>query len=149
MVLRKTRPGKDKLKRKWEGPFEIVDYDEKMRGYKLKEVVGGGRVLKTVCPIERLKVCTEAFSTEEEDGVRYEVDRVTDHGEFEGGSMLYRVKWSGYKELTWEPGCNLEDRTIKDYWITKGETFGYADEMARKAREQEKEVRRKKANTSS
>ena len=48
-------------------------------------------------------------------------------------------------------GCNgnLEDRTIKDYWITKGETFGYADEMARKAREQEKEVRRKKANTSS
>ena len=62
LVLRKIVAKKDKLKRKWEGLFEVVEYDKERRGYKLKEVLGGGRVLKGWCPIEQLKVCTDAWT---------------------------------------------------------------------------------------
>ena len=47
-MLRKIVAKKDKLKRKWEGLFEVVEYDKERRGYKLKEVLGGGRVLKVI-----------------------------------------------------------------------------------------------------
>ena len=133
LVLRKVIPGKHVEKKKWEGPYEIVEFDKKKEGYKLKEVLGRQRLIKNLCPIERLKECTDAFSAEEEDGVRYEVDKLTSHGEAEDGSMMYRVKWTGYKKLTWEPGSMLENRTIQDYWISKGKTFGYAMQMAKRA----------------
>ena len=94
LVLREKAVKKDKMSPRWEGPFVVVSYDEGNRGYKLKEVFGKQRLVKGLCQIERLKIVDAAFSEEEDDGLRYEVEKIVSHGKIEG-EMHYKTKWVG------------------------------------------------------
>jgi len=45
------------------------------------------------------------------DNNEFVLESILDHGEDEGGNMLWKIRWSGYDETedTWEPFDNLKD----------------------------------------
>ena len=141
LVLKRVAP-KRGGSRKWEGPYEIVEFEKKKRGYKLKEVLGKKRLLKGHVPIERLKECTEAFSLEEDDGLRYEVEFIKSHGKADDGTFVYLVKWKDYddKESTWEKAWALENKTILEYWMDQDKSLEYARARVKEVRDMEKEL---------
>jgi hypothetical protein len=60
----------------------------------------------------------EKKEEEEEDDQtqEYDVDEILDHKQV-GSEIHYYVKWTGYKEKTWEPQDNFNDRAVIDrYW---------------------------------
>ena len=110
-IMKKTKMGE-----RWEGPFEVIEYNEDSGGYKIRE--RAGKVLKDTYPIEYLWLIDKCF--EEEDRLAtYEIEKVLDHrGNLE--NREYLVKWKDYKKNTWvkqerfnTTGC------ITDYWKSK------------------------------
>ena len=116
LVLREKAVKKDKMSPRWEGPFVVVSYDEGKKGYKLKEAFGKERLVTSLCPIERLKIVDVAFSEEEDDGLRYEVDKIVSHGKIEG-EMHYKMKWVGFEDMTWEPRKHFDKGVVYEYWL--------------------------------
>ena len=104
LVLRKIqRPKKGQLDETWEGPFKVMEVDEEVGGYKLREA-GDKRVVDGLVPIKHLRLVEEVLDESEE--VTYEVEKILDH---RGGTheRLYKVKWKGHKTVTWEPPSNF------------------------------------------
>ena len=124
LVLRKIqRPKKGQLDETWEGPFKVMEVDEEVGGYKLREA-GDKRVVDGLVPIEHLRLVEEVLDESEE--VTYEVEKILDH---RGGTheRLYKVKWKGHKTVTWEPPSNFNSKEcIQDYWRMREKGKGRA-----------------------
>ena len=124
LVLRKIqRPKKGQLDETWEGPFKVMEVDEEVGGYKLREA-GDKRVVDGLVPIEHLRLVEEVLDESEE--VTYEVEKILDH---RGGTheRLYKVKWKGHKTVTWEPPSNFNlKKCIQDYWRMREKGKGRA-----------------------
>ena len=124
LVLRKIqRPKKGQLDETWEGPFKVMEVDEEVGGYKLREV-GDKRVVDGLVPIEHLRLVEEVLDESEE--VTYEVEKILDH---RGGTheRLYKVKWKGHKTVAWEPPSNFNSKEcIQDYWRMREKGKGRA-----------------------
>jgi hypothetical protein len=52
------------------------------------------------------------------------VERIVDAAMDEGGSILYRIRWLGYKDFedTWQGEESIPNQFIRRYWKTKGLT---------------------------
>ena len=124
LVLRKIqRPKKGQLDETWEGPFKVMEVDEEVGGYKLREA-GDKRVVDGLVPIKHLRLVEEVLDESEE--VTYEVEKILDH---RGGmhERLYKVKWKGHKTVTWEPPSNFNlKECIQDYWRMREKGKGRA-----------------------
>ena len=132
LVLRKIqRPKKGQLDETWEGPFKVMEVDEEVGGYKLREA-GDKRVVDGLVPIEHLRLVEEVLDESEE--VTYEVEKILDH---RGGTheRLYKVKWKGHKTVTWEPPSNFNSKEcIQDYWRMREKGKGRAVPARRSSR---------------
>ena len=131
LVLKLAPRMRGKMLNRWEGPFKVTSYDEKLGGYHLVELTGKKREVKGAVPLEKLKVVDEAFSEEEEDGIEYEVEEILRHGEGDDGEMLYKVKWRGYDETSWETADKFSKNVIIKYWQREGKSLKYGKEMAK------------------
>jgi hypothetical protein len=103
----------DKLSPRYEGPYTVV---QRTTGgsYVLRD--GTGELLQRNFAPSQLKLVLDDY----DDTVAYEVEKIVDHRDLPGEGIEYRVKWKGFKELTWEPQKNfIERKCISDYWKTR------------------------------
>jgi len=104
----------DKLAPRYEGPYTVV---RRTTGgsYVVKD--GTGEELGRNFAPSQLKLVLDDFESTE----AYEVEKILDHREEPGEGVEYHVKWKGYKDTTWEPQRNFNERDcIKDYWKARG-----------------------------
>ena len=117
-IVMKKIMKKGQLGERWEGPYEVLEYDGESGGYRIKE--RGGAVLKDLFPIEFLWRI-EKFEDKQDETESYEVEKILDpRGKAE--SREYLVKWKDYEKSTWvkqerfnTTGC------ITEYWKKKRE----------------------------
>ena len=105
--------------------------------------------MKGAVLLEKLKVVDEAFSEEEEDGIEYEVEEILCHGEGDDGEMLYKVKWRGYDETSWETADKFSNNVIIKYWQREGKSLKYGKEMAKGKKKSSSSSSSSKGSTSS
>jgi len=77
----------------------------------------------------------------------YVVEDILSHRKVSGKKYLYHVKWDGYDDTTWEPKHNLNDKTISEYWESKGadiDAEGAMEFMRQKQREQRRSRKKEK-----
>ena len=112
--MRKVINRKNKLDECWQGPYEVLTFNEKQKGYQLKEM--DGKVLKDLIPTDQLRRVSSAL---EEEPVTWEIDKILNH---RGGvgERVYQVKWKGGFNPTWEPEEMIQTtECIQDYWDGK------------------------------
>jgi hypothetical protein len=101
-----------KLQQRWEGPFTIVGYDEKSKGYRVVDITGA--LLKSAIPMAHLKVIEGEGKIENEEYA--EIRRIHAH-RGERMSREYLVEWKDEKEKKWvrEQDFQAHD-LIRKYW---------------------------------
>ena len=98
----------------YEGPFQVVFYDQAAKKYTLEHV--NGTPVSSPADNSQLKLFHGDPQDDEGEDV-YDVWRIEDvHSMAEG--QEYKVKWKGYKERTWEKEDNLQGapRAIENFW---------------------------------
>ena len=95
-VVMKRTHRKSKLGEKWEGPYEVIEFDAKKKGYKLKEKESNF-VLEGYFPIDFLMLLRD-FVDREDDNEDFEIEKVIGHrGNTE--NREYLVKWKGFVDV--------------------------------------------------
>ena len=97
LVLKKIINQRNKMGKRWEGPFEILAFNKKQKGYRVREMEG--KYLNDLIPADQL--CQVAELADDK-SVSWEVVKILNH---KGGvgDCLYLVEWKGGFKLTWEP----------------------------------------------
>ena len=101
---------------RYDGPFQIKEYNKEVRGYTL-ETMDGHTVRGGLVSHDLLKPVKNLDGDEDDDGERYEVSSIRDVRQGEGGQE-YEVKWKGYPETTWEDESFLvnAERAVQSFW---------------------------------
>ena len=119
LVLRKIINRKNKLDERWQGPYEVLTFNEKQKGYQLKEM--DGKVLKDLIPTDQLRRVAQML---EEESVSWEIDKILNH-RGKVGERVYQVKWKGGFNPTWEPEEMIQTTVcIQEYWDSKKKPKG-------------------------
>ena len=114
LVLKKIINWRNKMGERWEGPFEILVFDKKQKGYHVREMKG--KYLNDLILADQL--CQVAELADDK-SVSWEVVKILNH---KGGvgDRLYLVEWKGGFKLTWEPESAIQTTDcIQDYWDAK------------------------------
>ena len=114
LVLKKIVNRRNKMGKRWEGPFEILAFDEKQKGYHVREMEG--KFLSDLILADQLRHMVELA---DEESVSWEVVKILNH-KGKVGDCLYLVEWKGGFKLTWEPESAIQTTDcIQDYWDAK------------------------------
>jgi len=101
---------------RFDGPFRIREYDAASRKYTL-EGMGGEDLRGSECSHDKLKRVRADVLEEEDEGEKFQVTWIEDVRAGEDGQE-YKVKWTSWKERTWEHESNLvgAERAIENFW---------------------------------
>ena len=115
-VMKTVDVRQSKLQQRWEGPFVVVGYNPKTRGYRLVDATGA--MVKDEVPRAHLKVIC---GVDDSAGAEYgEVKRVLNH-RGSPGNREYYVEWKGGSK-SWIHASNFQAHDcLRDYWKKKNE----------------------------
>ena len=116
-----TKPGK--LTSPATGPFRVLFNDSRtilIDRDGLVERVSADRVIFSPPPADAppnpYAPTPAELAEKAREGPAYVVDKIVGHGEDEDGHFLFRVKWQGYRDTTWEPRKNLPEELVSLYF---------------------------------
>ena len=127
LVLKKIVNRRNKMGKRWEGPFEILAFDEKQKGYRVREMEG--KFLNDLILADQLRRVAELA---DEESVSWEVVKILNH-KGKVGDRLYLVEWKGGFKPTWEPESAIQTTDcIQDYWDAKKKSKSKGKEKSSK-----------------
>ena len=113
--------------KRWEGPFEILAFDEKQKGYHVREMEG--KFLNDLILADQLRHVAELA---DEESVSWEVVKILNH-KGKVGDRLYLVEWKGGFKPMWEPESAIQTTDcIQDYWDAKKKSKSKGKEKSSK-----------------
>ena len=134
MVVKAIQKKRGKMGERWEGPFVVKEFNDKLGGYKIQTM--DGKLLKDYFPIRFLKLVEKAI--EESDEPEYDVEKILSH-RGNSGNREYKIQWEGYKRATWEPERNIiASDCVKDYWARVNKEKAAQKKAAKKKAAQKK-----------
>jgi RNase H-like domain found in reverse transcriptase/Reverse transcriptase (RNA-dependent DNA polymerase)/Integrase core domain/Chromo (CHRromatin Organisation MOdifier) domain/Integrase zinc binding domain len=118
-LMIKRQDKKNKQEERYDGPYKVVQYEQKSKSYRVVDAMGS--LVKRKIPRSVIKVIEHKESSDES---RWEVEAILGH-EGEAGARVYEVKWKGWDQTTMEPEENFDSKEcVRAYWKQVGREGG-------------------------